>query len=79
LCCRSVVYVVDTARAQSPATFVANMMYACSILYKTRLPLVLCFNKTDIVSHEFAAEWMTDFGASTYCCRSDVRCFAFLK
>lgn len=34
-----VVYVVDTARAQSPATFVANMMYACSILYKTRLPV----------------------------------------
>jgi translation initiation factor IF-2 len=58
-----VVYVVDTPRAQSPATFVANMMYACSILYKTRLPLVLAFNKTDVVSHEFAREWMTDFEA----------------
>jgi GTPase SAR1 family protein len=58
-----VIYVVDTPRAQSPATFVANMMYACSILYKTRLPLVLAFNKTDVVSHEFAREWMTDFEA----------------
>lgn len=58
-----IVYVVDTPRAQSPATFVANMMYACSILYKTRLPLVLAFNKTDVVSHEFAREWMTDFEA----------------
>ena len=34
-----------------------------SILYKTRLPFVLVFNKTDVVSHEFAAEWMTDFEA----------------
>lgn len=58
-----VVFVVDTPRAQSPATFVANMMYACSILYKTRLPLVLAFNKTDVVSHEFARTWMTDFEA----------------
>jgi len=58
-----VVYVVDTVRAQSPATFIANMMYACSILYKTRLPLVLCFNKIDIVAHEFAREWMTNFEA----------------
>lgn len=58
-----VVFVVDTPRAQSPATFVANMMYACSILYKTRLPLVLAFNKTDVVSHAFARTWMTDFEA----------------
>lgn len=39
------------------------MLYACSILYKTRLPLVLVFNKTDVVSHEFALEWMADFEA----------------
>jgi hypothetical protein len=58
-----VVFVVDTPRCQSPSTFVANMMYACSILYKTRLPLVLVFNKTDVVSHEFARTWMTDFEA----------------
>ena len=29
-------------------------------MYKTKLPMVLCFNKTDILSHEFAMEWMTD-------------------
>jgi hypothetical protein len=23
--------------------------------------MILAFNKTDIVSHEFAVEWMTDF------------------
>jgi len=32
-----------------------------SILYKTKLPFVLVFNKTDVVSHEFASEWMQDY------------------
>lgn len=32
-----------------------------SILYKTKLPFILVFNKTDVESHEFAIEWMHDF------------------
>ncbi|XP_042046737.1 GPN-loop GTPase QQT2-like [Salvia splendens] len=56
-----IAYVVDTPRSASPATFMSNMLYACSILYKTRLPLVLVFNKTDVAQHEFALEWMKDF------------------
>ncbi|KAL6508846.1 GPN-loop GTPase qqt2 [Orobanche hederae] len=56
-----VAYVVDTPRSENPATFMSNMLYACSILYKTRLPLVLAFNKTDVAQHEFALEWMKDF------------------
>ncbi|KAL6541266.1 GPN-loop GTPase qqt2 [Orobanche hederae] len=56
-----VAYVVDTPRSANPATFMSNMLYACSILYKTRLPLVLAFNKTDVAQHEFALEWMKDF------------------
>lgn len=55
------VYVVDTPRTSSPTTFMSNMLYACSILYKTRLPIVLTFNKTDILSHTFAVDWMEDF------------------
>ncbi|KAJ3076563.1 hypothetical protein HK102_005392 [Quaeritorhiza haematococci] len=55
------VYIIDTPRSTSPATFMSNMLYACSILYKTKLPFVLVFNKTDVVSHDFAVEWMTDF------------------
>lgn len=51
-----VTYVVDTPRSASPVTFMSNMLYACSILYKTRLPLVLAFNKTDVAQHEFALE-----------------------
>ena len=34
-----------------------------SILYKTKLPFIVVFNKTDVQSHSFAVEWMTDFEA----------------
>lgn len=44
-------YVVDTPRSADPTTFMSNMMYACSILYKTRLPFVVVFNKTDVLNH----------------------------
>ena len=54
-------YIIDTPRSASPTTFMSNMLYACSILYKTRLPLLLVFNKTDVQSADFAKEWMTDF------------------
>jgi GTPase SAR1 family protein len=33
----------------------------CSILYKTKLPFILVFNKTDVQPHDFALEWMQDF------------------
>jgi GPN-loop GTPase len=57
-----VVYVVDTPRtASSPTTFMSNMLYACSIMYKTRLPLVVTFNKDDVASAEPAILWMRDF------------------
>ncbi|KAL4202178.1 hypothetical protein AMTRI_Chr02g262370 [Amborella trichopoda] len=51
-----VAYVVDTPRSASPVTFMSNMLYACSILYKTRLPMVLAFNKVDVAQHQFALE-----------------------
>jgi GTPase SAR1 family protein len=34
-----------------------------SILYKTKLPFILVFNKTDVTPHDFAIEWMQDFEA----------------
>ncbi|KAJ3556375.1 hypothetical protein NM688_g2063 [Phlebia brevispora] len=58
-----VAYIIDTPRTTSPATFMSNMLYACSILYKTKLPFILVFNKTDVQPHEFAVEWMQDFEA----------------
>jgi GTPase SAR1 family protein len=36
-----VAYVVDTPRCTNPQTFMSNMLQACSILYKTKLPLLL--------------------------------------
>ncbi len=39
----------------------SNMLYACSILYKTRLPFVLCFNKCDAASAALPLEWMKDY------------------
>lgn len=56
-----VAYIIDTPRTTAPATFMSNMLYACSILYKTKLPFILVFNKTDVQSHDFALEWMSDF------------------
>jgi hypothetical protein len=41
----------------------SNMLYACSILYKTKLPFILVFNKTDVKEWDFAKEWMEDFEA----------------
>jgi len=58
-----VAYIIDTPRTTAPATFMSNMLYACSILYKTKLPFILVFNKTDVTSHDFAIEWMQDFEA----------------
>ncbi|TFK68930.1 XPA-binding protein 1 [Pluteus cervinus] len=56
-----VAYIIDTPRTTAPATFMSNMLYACSILYKTKLPFILVFNKTDVQPHDFALEWMHDF------------------
>ncbi len=33
------------------------------ILYKTRLPFILVFNKIDVEPHDFAIDWMKDFEA----------------
>jgi GPN-loop GTPase len=58
-----IAYVIDTPRASATSTFMSNMLYACSILYKTKLPMILVFNKTDVQDAAFAKEWMDDFEA----------------
>ncbi|CZR62070.1 related to XPA binding protein [Phialocephala subalpina] len=60
-CPTVIAYIIDTPRTASTSTFMSNMLYACSILYKTKLPMILVFNKTDVKDAEFAKEWMTDF------------------
>ena len=57
-------YIIDTPRSTaSTSTFMSNMLYAISILYKTKLPMILVFNKNDVKSEEEALEWMRDFEA----------------
>lgn len=56
-------YITDTVRCENPNTFMSNMLYALSILYKSKTPLLVVFNKIDILDNAFAMEWMTDFDA----------------
>ena len=39
----------------------SNMLYSLSILYKSKLPLIVVFNKIDVLDHSFAERWMKDF------------------
>lgn len=55
-------FVIDTPRcAASVHTFMSNMLYACSMLYRAKLPMVIVLNKTDVVGCEFIKEWMDDY------------------
>ena len=56
-------YIADTVRCENPNSFMSNMLYSLSILYKSKIPLLVVFNKTDIIDHSFVVEWMTDFNA----------------
>ena len=59
----TIMYIVDTPRCASPTTFMSNMLYACSVLYKSRLPMVMAFNKIDATPCTTMMEWMEDFEA----------------
>lgn len=56
-----IAFIVDSVRAANPTTFMSNMLYACSILYRTKLPFIVVLNKADIVKPTFATKWMNDF------------------
>ncbi len=56
-----VVYMLDAVRSVNPVTFMSNMLYACSILYKTKLPFIVAMNKIDVVSAQYALDWISDF------------------
>jgi len=40
-----ILYVTDTPRCVSPTTFLSSMLYCCSVMFKSRLPMICCFNK----------------------------------
>ena len=56
-----VIYVMDLPRCSSPVTFMSNMLYACSVLYKTKLPFLIALNKCDQQNANLAKAWMSDF------------------
>lgn len=57
-----VLFVMDSPRCSSPPTaLVANLLQAASILYRTRLPLLLAFNKADVGGAEAVASWVEDW------------------
>ncbi|KAH9629205.1 hypothetical protein HF086_009595 [Spodoptera exigua] len=68
-CPTVVVYVMDTVRSVSPVTFMSNMLYACSILYKTRLPFIVVMNKgldeffklVDDAAEEYERDYKADW------------------
>jgi len=55
-----ILYVMDTPRVSDAQVFMLNMLQCLSIVYKTKLPVVMVYNKVDIVGHEFAGLWMKD-------------------
>ena len=59
----AVMYISDTSRCTSPTTFMSNMLNSCSVMYKSRLPMICVFNKIDVTPFEFLEEWMDDFEA----------------
>ena len=65
--------------SSSQPTCMCARAQACSILYKTRLPLLLVFNKTDCVRHEFAQEWMRDQDAFSAALQQDTSYAATLS
>ncbi|XP_054159713.1 GPN-loop GTPase 1-like [Oppia nitens] len=56
-----IVYVMDTIRSENPVTFMSNMLYACSVVYKYKLPIIIAMNKCDAIDCKFAMDWMRDW------------------
>ena len=55
------IYIIDMPRCNNPNTFSSNMLYALSIMYKMKLPLLIAFNKADIAKDSKVIEWMDDY------------------
>ena len=54
------IYTIDLLKSIHPLTFMSNILYSCSILYKTRLITLLALNKIDITSIDFVHDWISN-------------------
>ena len=59
------IYIIDMPRCSNPNTFSSNMLYALSIMYKMKLPLLIAFNKVDIAKDSKVIEWQS--GPEAFC------------
>ncbi|ORC86063.1 putative XPA-interacting protein [Trypanosoma theileri] len=64
-------FVADTTRCTNPQTFMSTMLCSSSIMLKQQIPLVLAFNKTDVMSSDLAVSWMKDPDAVSDAVNSD--------
>eukprot|EP01055_Gregarina_sp_Pseudo9_P001702 Gregarina_sp_Pseudo_9__1701@NODE_2152_length_1125_cov_27_981584_g1982_i0_p1_GENE_NODE_2152_length_1125_cov_27_981584_g1982_i0NODE_2152_length_1125_cov_27_981584_g1982_i0_p1_ORF_typecomplete_len301_score38_39ATP_bind_1/PF03029_17/1_9e74VirC1/PF07015_11/1_9e08AAA_31/PF13614_6/9e08MipZ/PF09140_11/6_1e06SRPRB/PF09439_10/9_2e06SRP54/PF00448_22/3e05AAA_16/PF13191_6/9_6e05AAA_16/PF13191_6/1_5e03NTPase_1/PF03266_15/5_1e05GTP_EFTU/PF00009_27/8e05Zeta_toxin/PF06414_12/0_0004Zeta_toxin/PF06414_12/1_1e03CLP len=55
-----IAFTIDSVRCQRPTTLMANMMYACSVLYKSKLPFIGVFTKSDLVDPTPQMLWVSD-------------------
>lgn len=58
--CTTILFVLDTPQCQNPQFLTSNLLQAVSVLYRSRLSVVLVFNKIDVASHNPLTEWLSD-------------------
>ncbi|OEH77307.1 XPA-binding protein [Cyclospora cayetanensis] len=59
----ALVYAVDACRSKSPNTLLSNMVHACSVLYRHKLPFLAAFTKVDAEDPALPLQWMMDYDA----------------
>lgn len=57
------VFLADSVRCQNPNTFMSNMLFCCSVLFRLKLPVCVLFNKSDCVRKEERrlGKWLCDY------------------
>lgn len=55
-----ILYVLDAERCRDPTIFSSSMIYACSILYRFDMPMLIVFNKADLLMEAERAEAFAD-------------------
>lgn len=55
-----ILFVMDTPQCQNPQILMSNMLQAVSVLYRSRLNVVLVFNKIDVAPHAPLLKLLTD-------------------
>ena len=58
----SVLFVVDKPRCRNPNSFMSNMLFCISVLFRLKLPIMLIFNKADVEKdNQEVQNWLTDY------------------